>query len=391
MFEFPNSKENNFYTLFEILYFKINALISVFILRGKFWKLKATLFFIIAAMIVSLPYYFTNATNYQYVDFKINHPFFPSHFDQSLNLAKRDFRLLPPLIGYILGINSIGLVVITNLLNCGFLYLTLNLFYRIIKKKSTAFYFSLAITFTYLGISGFNDILCLHFDMFAYFLVLCAMNIFSPFAIIFLFLSYFVDERALLSGVFVIIFQHYTKKNTHNTSFLFWGYLISIVAYFVSRYFLTECFGLYTPLGNAAGVGGKVVLTNIISFRGILGTFLSFEFLWIIIIIGLLQLKNIQYNKLEILLIFSILIASIFSAFMVLDITRSISYLFPIIFLMVYNLNKNSSQSELIFFSFGIMILNLLIGSYSVKDIIDPLITSPSNIKVVVNWLVNLF
>lgn len=358
--------------------------LSQHLTNGNFWILKCTFIITCFSFLTGLPSYTPNKEYYAYVDYKIEHPFEASNFDESLNVAKRDLRILPPIIGKTIGFNSIGLIILNNLMNCGFIFLTIVLFERILRNRTTSFLFSLGLSLTFLGKSGFTDTIYAHFDMIAFFLNLLAMCSHPILAIPLMFLSFFVDERALISGFFVLLYFYIIQKDSKPNIKYLVGFIISIVAYIISRYLLFTYFRLQTPIGNTADVGLKVLSLNILSFRGIIGTFLTFEFFWIIVFLAFIQLKYLDLNqKLGSLLL---ILVGIGSSWLVYDITRSISYIFPLVFLSVFIINKIYDSKILNYIAFVIMVMNFSIGSYSVKDIIDPLITSPANIKVFMSY-----
>lgn len=289
---------------------------------------------------------------------KIKDPFKHQQYPPSSNLAKREFRLLVPLIANILGLDYYTIFVFSFLMNVLFIYIfSLILEYNKLDRISNLL-LTFGFSFTFLGKCAFSDPMFGQFDVFAFTLILFAYI--SPLRIKLLlyFLAFWVDERVIISFLFQFLIDLQLKNKK---LLLVFQYITVIVLVATCRYFLYLKFNLSTPVGNHADVGLNVLYLNF-KQNYILGIFSSFEFGWLYILYysqHLLKSKSI----LSIFIALS-LGAAIFSTCLVGDISRSSSYLLPLLIYSLLFFKTQMSSSLFKKFAFYYCLSNFLLGSY---------------------------
>ena len=160
-----------------------------------------------------------------------------------------------------------------------------------------------------------------------------------------LLLSYFTDERALIASPlifiwFVVIKYKATEKSGFYSLLKPDSSKIALISswpiYFSIRYLLGSIFGLSTGTVGAYVFAGQI---NNIMF----GWWTGLEGFWIIVFACFILLY-IKKDWLLGLLLFASIMAVSFIAFSVIDITRSMAYLFPVIFISLRLLKMHESE-----------------------------------------------
>lgn len=283
------------------------------------------------------------ATTYHYYFEKIKHPLVSSiNIADDTHGSKIAFRLTVPFIGKILQVGSSGsgkdivlLYLMQSMLLLPFLHMLIGVLRRA-TSRNNAYLFTISLSFTYLCKSFFWDY-DFWFDGFAYFFMLSGIYFRNSLAIFFcLQLACWTDERAVIAlpGIYLfhliqqnnfnaIIFkQIYNKANIRAGMPIF---LVGAV-YFLLRVFLGYKYNLTTPSGDQAGVSLSLIPFQL--NNRLIGIFLSFEAVWIFPVITFFY--YFRAKPFFVSLLFSTLLVQVIVAYSVFDISRSLSYAFPL-------------------------------------------------------------
>lgn len=281
---------------------------------------------------------------YAYFFNKINEPFKAVQVSSETHGSKIAFRLTVPLLAKMLRIGDFAggrgivlLYVIQSFLLIPFLYVLIQILKRF-TNSATLLYFAIACSSVYLAKAFIWDY-DFWFDGFAYFFLLLGMY-FRHKTGIFCALQFacWTDERAVVALASIYLFhvlqennfdlssssQIFNRESLKQRSFVV---LLAGLTYVMTRAFLAYQFDLHTPYGEGSGVG-----LNLIPFQfkhRLIGIFLAFEGLWILLLAAALIMYN-QNKSLLLMLLSGILFIHILVAYSVFDITRSLSYAFPV-------------------------------------------------------------
>lgn len=289
---------------------------------------------------------------------KIQDPFKHQVYPPSSNFAKREFRLLVPLLAKLLGLNFYTIFIFSFLMNAIFIY-----FFALVLEKNkfdraSNLWLTLGFSFTFLGKCGFSDPMFGHFDVFAYTLILIAYISPNKIKLLLYFLAFWVDERVIIS----IFFQFLIDLNKFDKKIvLILKYSVVIILVAICRFLLFFKFNLFIPVGDHADVGLNVLYNNFEN-NFILGLFSSFEFGWLFIIHYCLESLK-KKRGVSYIIVFSIFFATI-SSCLVGDISRSSSYLLPIFIYCILYFKGNTSDLVFEKLAYFYCLLNFLIGSY---------------------------
>lgn len=309
-----------------------------------------------------------------FVNQKINEPLKPYlNAEKWDHFRKRDLRITPYLIGKTLHIESIKLFYLQALfLFPFFIFLTLKTIHRSSQDPIIAFWSCLAILFTYVGNSFNYD--TFFYDSFAFLGLIAAFYWQKKIAVIpILLATFFVDERSILPAIISILIAQLTWKEKSSLTVqlanltwknkLFTKVLLSVLSYFLIRYWLYTNYGLATPLGQDAGVHLGIAFVHKLKVPFALFSAFKFNFIFIgIALMSLFRTKNfvqgIAYAA-SILLVFLMATA-------VEDVTRSLAYGFILIyafFQLVPHVSKDTHQTRIL--CTVVALANLLLPTYS--------------------------
>ncbi|MDQ3050005.1 MAG: hypothetical protein M3Q95_03875 [Bacteroidota bacterium] len=309
--------------------------------QQKFYALALTIFLTLSSLFFAFPrydQYQETAANWEVVMLKsgdLSNDL--SHIDPNSWLAKKVFRLTVPLFIKIFHLNRPAVIIVQFLIGLLFLYFTYIFSKRILKDAVAATLFTAALVFLYIGRTCFTEITATWFDGWAYFFLLMALMLPNAVAVFFFaVLAAWVDERAIVILPALILFHQMKNLPSGNTVKELMHFIvlnkksIAVVAAFVltmaSRMALTAYAGMKTPLDN---VSLNTVKDNM--FVSGFGIFTFFEGLWLLLpVVLLLAFKNKNYVLIALILV-QIAISTA-GAIFVYDVTRSGSYMFPLLF-----------------------------------------------------------
>ncbi|MBE9466236.1 hypothetical protein ACFP1I_25300 [Dyadobacter subterraneus] len=341
------------------------------LMNKRYGQIKIAIFLFLLVFSTTFPKYIeilndgSPVTTYAYFFEKIEHPLSPSLLgDTKSHGAKIAFRLTAPLIAKLSGTHLIGKgkgVIVVYIIQSSLLLPFFFLLIKTIKRfANNLMAFLLVVSFSaiYVTNSFFWDY-DFWFDGYAYFFLMLSMYYTNKTGILIASqLACWTDERAVIALYSVYIFHLLNENNfvttrlyevikinlKNNSSIV----LLSGIIYATIRISLSYFLKLNTPLGEGADAGFDLIPYQI--NNRIIGVFLTFEGLWLIFLIALFTLISQRKYFLSILLL-SITGIHILVAYSVFDITRSLSYAFPIFIICAAILAKNKLQKyDLIFY-----------------------------------------
>lgn len=343
------------------------------------------------------------SSTYAYFYNKIKDPFTQHPIAHDTHGSKLAFRFTVPLLANVLNIGTtesgheiVFLYLIQSLLLFPFIFLVIKLLQRFVDNSSILF-FSLSFATIYLSKAFFWDY-DFWFDGFAYFFLLLGMYL-RHMAGIFCALqtACWTDERAVVALASVYVF-HLLQENNFNLSFrlptLGWSLLTRNstvvlgvgITYGLVRAILTYNFDLYTPFGETTGVSLSLIPFQL--QNRLIGIALTFEGLWLVF---LLVIGKLIYQKKFILTLClcSLMLMHIIVAYSVYDITRSLTYAFPLFIIAVIMVARQYPENTTLLL-LAVAVLCLLIPTYYVIYFPRPIpwsIQSLTEIKSVVKSL----
>jgi hypothetical protein len=346
-------------------------------------------------------------TTYSYFFNKIEHPLSPATSTEiSSHGSKIAFRFTAPLIAKVSGAQSLrngkGVIIvyiIQSLLLLPFFFCLIKLLQRF-ADNVTSLFFTLSLAAVYTSKAFFWDY-DFWFDGYAYFFLLLGLYFKNRYGI---FLSLqaasWTDERAVIALSSVYLFHLLAENNFEllpgrqifrtglkgRSSIV----LLSALFYLVVRALLSGIFHLNTPHGGSTGVGLELLPFQL--RHRLIGIFLSFEGLWFIFISALYLL--FQSGKfLYACLLIAIMAIHILVAYSVFDITRSLSYSFPLFIICALIFARHRSGSNDLIFSLSALTCLLIPTQFLIFFVrhIPFTIFSLQEIKVVAKSLIYNF
>lgn len=296
-------------------------------------------------------------------------PFTVTEYGAESHAANLTFRLTPVLLATLIGINSIGGFLMLQFVAFVFLiFVIYRLFKSIISDPVVVCLLMTSIATVFVG-----NVLCSDyrgiFDVIAYLFLGCAMLSSSWFLIIvFSFLAFFTDERALIaSGMIYVYFLVLDKPEVvqYDVADLFpksrrcFALITAWIIYFLVRFYLSYQFQLET---NSAGIIDYVKSDPGLMSAFPFGVWTGLEGFWIIVILAAVML--LKSAKPLLLLYLLSMIVVILVALSVFDITRSMAYLFPSVFVASIIISRNVNKSTMRYIVMAVSVVCLFFPTY---------------------------
>ncbi|MES2431652.1 MAG: hypothetical protein V4556_12000 [Bacteroidota bacterium] len=322
---------------------------------------------------------------WSHINKQMDHPLQPIILeDPAAHPAKLSLRLLVPVIGHIIPSDNIQVrffvvILLKSFLGFLFFYYIFQFFYKRITLQWVPELLTISWVTLYCGKAFITDFMW--FDEFAFFFIL--LSLISRNTII-VFLSViaacFTDERSFFSLLFVIIFRlyEYVEVQLDSGNFTVGNFfknirfnrplinlLIIPAAMAVSvgiRIYLQKYHGLGVQADNSAIIFLDYLRNGNMDYL-IIGIFVTFKFLWLLII--WFFYKFFKISKLFFLFTFLAFILILIVSLSVWDLSRSLNYAFPLLFFTYYLLTKTMQQNNPAFQkSFFIVIAVIVIGNF---------------------------
>jgi hypothetical protein len=314
--------------------------------RIKRWKLILALLLPVTVMFLSFPCYERISKEYQ-VYWQALHeknaaPFSGKEYTAESHEAKLTFRMTIPLIANLLGLKTLGILILQGLFGFLLFWVSAHLFEKITEDPVSALLLTLSLSFIWAGKCSFVELRGM-FDGVALFFLVMSCYFRNPLLIFAgIFLASWTDERGLIASTLVFLFWWFTKgMSLKNIISLQTSAVIGAwIAYFLTRYWLIHVCHFKTVVGSNLGV--SCFIRQMSNMPG--GIWTALEGNWILVLIALAFLfKSKEY--LPALMYALAILLLIVVAMAVIDITRSMAYIFPAMFIAVMIIQKKSTES----------------------------------------------
>lgn len=309
-----------------------------------------------------------------FVNRKIEHPLVAMLGNDSReHYAKRELRITPYLIGKVFHLNAIRLFYLQVLLLPFFLFLFFNLVRRLSGGDAPiAFWSTACILFTYVGHSFVYD--TLFYDSYAFVFLLIAFYYYDRvWSVLALVLAFFVDERSLFPalnisllylfqtgiplGKWSVILKDFLWKNK-GTHYLLFSYFL----YAIVRYYLYSNYHLNTPVGKHAGV--QLGFAFLHGYKLPYALFSALK--WAIILPLIAMVYFVKHRIWTVACFyFGTYLASFLAATAVDDVTRSLTFCFPIIFVLFLLIHRLKEQENARILICLLFLANFLTPTYT--------------------------
>ncbi|MEA5140911.1 hypothetical protein [Arcicella rigui] len=282
--------------------------------------------------------------------------FFRSGKDASIpsykHEAKLKFRLFLPTLVRIFGQKHFAAWLYGLAIALGFLYLYLitKVVIKILGEKENRlliFFFIAGFANLYAGAGSFILDISPYGDFFAFLFLLLSVYFKNPLLIFgFCQLAFWVDERALVNAIFVIIWWTFSilpdKDLKFKISTQALATAISGIFYLGVRWYLTTSYKLYDTIYIGEFISTFYENIKMLSLR----VWFGFDGMWLLILLGLVILYREKHYFLLTALAGS-LIGTIAFAFIAYDVNRGMSYSYLAILLSLMICKKYLSEKEL--------------------------------------------
>jgi len=285
------------------------------------------------------------------------------HLNPNSWKAKKVYRLTIPILIKITGLPPLGILFLQFIVGYLLIIMCFKVSNRILKDTVSSTFMAAGIVFIYFGRTAFYDVYYTWFDAFAFFFIIMAIynkNI----LLIFLFstAAAWTDERAFVA-LFIVLIYHFLKNKNNKEleikQIYSWNYesfsvLSAIGVYIGTRFILNYYFDMSTQYKDVS----IFVFERTIGFMPI-GLWTFFEGFWLLYLLYFVLVFKTKNYFAFIIGFFPLLVFTIISG-SVTDITRSGSYLFPIIFVLLLYLREHVSNYYIrvvLFISFIVSVL----------------------------------
>jgi hypothetical protein len=303
------------------------------------------------------------ADNWTAILNQVNNPFVPHNYNEVSHQANLSFRLTPVIMARVFFIRSIIGFLVMQLISLLLMFVFLfKLFNKITGDIIVSVFLIFSISFIFIG-----NVLCSDyrgfFDVVAFlFLILTVFSRNAILIILFSLLAYFTDERALItSGLIYLYFIVADTEDLTHLKFLKLDYkrislLLSWLFYCTLRIWLSIHFGLKTNIKGVMDylLNETIHQINILPF----GIWTGLEGFWILILIStMILIKEKCWKFLFFFLAF--IMFDVFTAIWLFDVTRSMAYLMPSIFVSLVVLSKKATINQVRYVALTILLLCL--------------------------------
>ena len=276
--------------------------------------------------------------------------------------ANMTFRILVPAIARLFGLGKVGVFVFQSLCGVALLWAVGRVAHRVTGDLVTALFVTCGVASTWAGTTSFIEMRGI-FDGEAILLLTLAALLEVPLlTAASVFLCAWTDERGLVASSLVYLY-HVNRRHRrgHGEIASFFGPLpmatvAAWVAYFASRIAITRIYGMTTHAGGITVKGALEQINNLPA-----GAWTALEGGWLLVlaaIVVLVRRRRFLFLTMNLGAIAMVLIVSM----LVLDITRSMAYMLPALFVALDVLSEVESVPD----------LRLLCGASSLVSILSP-------------------
>jgi hypothetical protein len=269
-------------------------------------------------------------------------------YDPILHESKLNFRLTVPIVARLLGLGIKGIFALQSLCGVLLLWAAAGVFLQITNDRVTALFLTIGLGSTWAGTTGFVELRGM-FDVVALLFLACGVLARGPlFAAVSVFLAAWTDERGLIASSLVYLAHVYRRYDgTRGDRLLAFfsptalGVVVSWVAYFASRYALAHTYHITTP---AAGANVKVFINQLNNLP--MGCWTALEGGWLLVLAAAFVLWRVR--RVAFLSAYAVSLGIVLAVSMsVFDVTRSMAYALPAVFVALEVLARTESGDDL--------------------------------------------
>jgi len=261
--------------------------------------------------------------------------------------ANANFRLTVPLIAKLLGLGMFGILIFQSVCGVLLLWVVARIVLKITSDLVVSLFVTCGVAATWAGTTSFTELQGI-FDGEALLLLSCAVLFEGPWLTgLFVFLSAWTDERALVASSFVYlyhVYRHQRRGSDWRASYCGAApiaVVVAWVAYFVLRFAMSRYYHMPPGAGSASLI---YVLKNAHNIP--MGSWTALEGGWLLVFAAMVILT--QQRRIIFLILYVSAISIILVVSMsVIDITRSMAYALPAIFIAIEVLREVESGPHL--------------------------------------------
>jgi len=320
---------------------------------GRLWKVRVTVVAVCLSLFLHFPSYDVFWTgdylkSWKPVLEKFDNPAMDmaSSYDTFSHASKLTWRVVVPFAAHFLNLGVSGALLLQFVAGVLLLYLVCRTTEKITGIRVTSLLVTLGVASIYAGNTSFTELRAI-FDGVALALMVASMFFERPVVVgAMLSLAYWTDERALVASPLILIYhliRIYQRKegrprSSYSTPLLI---VVTWLVYGALRAYLTWQLGWVNSTG---GVGFSHFLRgiNLLPF----GTWTGLEGGWLLVVLALLSLLHKRAWRLLSAFALSLLLVVAVS-FSVVDITRSMAYVLPALFVALSVLARTESEADL--------------------------------------------
>ncbi len=308
------------------------------ILSGPYWKLKALCTVVAIALFRAFPSYDALASDFHRgtwrdVQIKFDHPLIDTSriFTPGSHESKLTFRLTVPILAHVFHLGETGLLILFALAGLVLLYLVLKVVFTLKGSKRAALFVCLATACAWPGEAAFHELRGGYYDALALCLLVAACATSSSLLTAALvFLAAWTDERALIASSFVFLF--YVRRGKPA------AVVVAAAAYLGARAYLTATHS-YTIVTSGIGLSvlsQQAKMIPLAIWSGLSGA-------WILVALGAVALFR-EKRYLATAGFGGALAVMIAASLAVADMTRSMAYCLPAVFVALTVLNPKQIE-----------------------------------------------
>jgi hypothetical protein len=324
------------------------------IVAGRF----ATLRVVLASLAIGLFFSFPNYKLLSHEEFikvwtgvlrKCADPFLDMtrEYDPIVHESKLNFRLTVPITAKFLGLGKPGILVLQNACAVLLLWVAARIALRMTEDRVAALFMTIGLASTWAGTTGFVDLRGM-FDVEALLFLGCAVLAEGPlFAGISVFLAAWTDERGLIASSLVYlhhVYRGYGGRGDRISAFFGpapMGVALSWATYFATRFALARAYHIRTTVD---GANPKVFIDQMNNLP--MGCWTALEGGWLLVLASAIVL--VKGRHLAFLAAYALTLSIIIAVSMsVFDVTRSMAYALPAVFVALGVLRRTESGGDL--------------------------------------------
>jgi hypothetical protein len=269
-------------------------------------------------------------------------------YEPILHESKLNFRLTVPIAAKLLGLGMTGIFALQSACGVLLLWAAAVIFRRITGDGVAALFLTIGLASTWAGTTGFVELRGGVFDVVALLFLACAVLAEGPLlAGLAVFLAAWTDERGLIASSLVVLYHVYRRYDGvgDRISAFFGpaptGVVLSWAAYFATRFALAQTYHMRIA---TAGVNHRTFLNQLNNLP--MGCWTALEGGWLLVLAASIVL--VKMRQLAFLAAFALSLSIILVfAMSVFDVTRSMAYALPAVFIALEVLRRTESGADL--------------------------------------------